>query len=82
MLQFKHEGKEIPFSTRIDQFYAGQGKEINNFLNEFRGNVTEIYADGDELQLILSRLNNIPHGHSSTTWRGDWARFIAENFIV
>ena len=82
MLQFKWEEKEMPFSKGVDQFYVGEPSALRNFLNQRRSQVTEIYADGDELQLILSRLKNIPHGHSSTTWRGEWAAFIAENLIV
>lgn len=82
MLQFDWEEKEMPFSKGVDQFYVGEPSALRNFLQQRRFQVTKIYADGDELQLILSRLNNIPHGHHSTKWKGEWARFIAENLIV
>jgi len=72
----------MPFAKGVDQFYVGEPSALRNFLNQRRFQVTKIYADGDELQLILSSLNNIPCGHSSTTWRGEWALFIAENLIV
>lgn len=42
--------------------------------------VTAIHADGHEHEFILKRFNNLPHGHASTTWAGEWARFIAVNF--
>lgn len=39
-----------------------------------------IYADGDEHELIVQRFPNLPHGHASTQWSGEFCRFIAENF--
>lgn len=42
--------------------------------------IIRIYADGDEHELVVQRFPNLPHGHASTTWSGEFARFIAENF--
>lgn len=43
-------------------------------------NIIEIYADGHEHWLIIQRFRNLPSGHASTTWTGEFARFIADNF--
>lgn len=43
------------------------------------GMVTEIQADGDELEKILRMCEGIPNSHKSVqTWYGDHARFIAK----
>lgn len=39
-----------------------------------------IQADGDELELILSRFKNLPYTYSTCRWHGEMARFIAVNF--
>lgn len=38
-----------------------------------------IYADGQEHEYILKHFKNLPSRHDATTWRGEWATFIAEN---
>lgn len=42
--------------------------------------VRSVYADGHEHELILQRFKNLPSGHASTKWTGEFARFIADNF--
>jgi len=39
----------------------------------------EVYADGDEHELICTRFANLPHGRHVTAWVGEWAKFIAVN---
>jgi hypothetical protein len=43
----------------------------------------EIQADGDELELILSKCKNLPFVTDKRvmTWTGDFAQFIADNVI-
>lgn len=36
-------------------------------------------ADGDELDLIISRLKNVPYCYSVAKWRGQMAQFIYDN---
>lgn len=42
--------------------------------------ITSISADGDEHELVVQRFPNLPHGHASSHWSGEFGRFIAENF--
>lgn len=44
------------------------------------GAFSEIHADGAELEYLKRCFVNIPYRHSYTTWSGDWALFIANNF--
>lgn len=36
-------------------------------------------ADGDELELIMARMPNVPYAYSFTRWRSILARFVYDN---
>lgn len=46
--------------------------------------VTEVQADGDELDKIIQVCDNIPivKGRSVQTWTGDFAKFIINNVVL
>lgn len=39
----------------------------------------ELYASGDELEMVKQHFVNVPYRHMFTVWRGDMAKFIFEN---
>lgn len=72
----------------VQQFQIGEMTGLN-FLWSLRKELdkrpefeVEVYADGDELEFVLSRIKNLPHAGYSTTWRGEFARFIVDNLRV
>lgn len=45
--------------------------------------IAAVYADGDELDLVIATAQNLPYvaGCRSATWRGDMAQFIVDNYV-
>jgi len=60
----------VPISFRDAKIIAGNAKFV-----------ISVYADGHEHELILQRFKNLPSGYAGTFWTGEFARFIADNFI-
>lgn len=51
------------------------------FGEHYLAGVTEVQADGDELEYIMTHFTNIPHAvrNRSPSWFGEMARFIVHN---
>lgn len=68
----KHNA-HVPFNEEF--IYEAHKLAVNN-------QVQSIQADGNELLFIQKRFTNLPSSHSLCIWRGEWARFIAENLSI
>ena len=78
-VKFFIPGNELVFEK---SFWTGQMSGFRDFTSKFPEEHCEVSASGDEHDLLLNRLTNIPHAHHGTTWKGEWARFIVDNLIV
>lgn len=53
-----------------------------HLMNLMMKNVTQVQADGDELDLILSKAKNLPHTSERVqNWHGDHAKWIISNIL-
>ena len=62
-------------------WHVGERKPYSSDMAQKYGEVISVYADGDELDEILLRIEGIPVAKHkrSQTWRNDFAKFIWEN---
>jgi len=70
-------------STEKMQFHLPVVRAIISDLRHMgkHGYIVSIHADGDELELIRNRFDNLPIRKGGLCiWRGDMANFICENF--
>ena len=71
---------DYPFPQKQKEIHIPISFELSMEIRKHYDSVEKIMADGHEHDFLTQRFKNIPHGHASTTWSGEWARFIAENF--
>ena len=80
MLYAAITGPDTKKQSRVDWWVGRCSDEINNFAKY----TDVVFANGDELLLILSNFDNIPlvrpdNAMSGVRWYGDMAKFIAGN---
>ena len=69
------------------QFYINGTGNLISEIPKLRNNnatvalkhIEAIQADGDELEYIRARFENLPVSHGICVWRGEMAKFIWEN---
>lgn len=64
-----------------EEFHIG-GTDISSLYKNRLGEIDYVQLDGDELNSILHRFNNIPMNvkRRVNIYRGEFARFIVENW--
>lgn len=77
IVKFSHA---VPSIYTRNEFHIPISFQQASEIFEMSRFVVSIYADGHEHELILQRFKNLPSGHASTLWTGEFARFIADNF--
>jgi hypothetical protein len=66
-------------------WHIGAKKPVQSFSEEFQDyftpfkDVLYLEADGDELQQIRDKIQNIPICHNTCIWRDNLAQFIYDN---
>lgn len=70
-------------------FVRKNGEELRWYNEEMKfpfgyKDIVEVYAYGEELNLIRKSFANLPDVPTSNdmTWRGKWAQFIYDNFKI
>ena len=73
--------------TREHEFGWHVGEKFNDItktqMNHVMKNITQVQADGDELQAILAKSKNLPHTSDRVqNWHGDHAKWIVSNIVM
>ena len=65
------------------QFHVGDTIEFNEISNTHMNVLDFVQADGDELNLILDKVKNLPQTNNRVQiWYGDHAKFICANVTL
>jgi hypothetical protein len=76
----KHENPEITASKTIQGMVAWTTKEVFPSFNPGT-KILQMTADGEELDFITIRFNNLPSCIGFSIWSGEWADFIYKNLL-